>query len=63
MKSQMHNKGELKELRVKIEAQVVDNLEKMALKTAISLDDHVVIALKRYQARHSDYLDKAPEQE
>ncbi len=58
MKSQVHNQGKLKELKVKIEEQVVNNLDLMAKHTGISLEDHVVIALKRYQASHGDYLGK-----
>ncbi len=63
MKSQMHNEGKLKELKVKIEEKVVENLEMMAVKTGIPLEDHVVIALKRYQASHGDYLGQVPRQE
>ena len=58
MKSQVHNEGKLKELKVKIEEQVVCNLELMANHTGIPMADHVVIALKRYQASHGDYLGK-----
>ena len=60
MKSQTHNQGPLKELKVKIEKQVVDALEQMARKTGIPLETHVVIALKRYQTSHADYLGQAP---
>lgn len=60
MKSQKHNQGELKELTVKIEADVVDCFKDMESKTGIPLDDLVVIALKRYKASHGDYLGKTP---
>ena len=59
MKSQKHNGGELKELTVKIEKNVVDSLMKMSKGSGISIDDLVVIALKRFRASHSDYEGKA----
>jgi hypothetical protein len=55
MKGQVHNQGELKELNVKIEKTVVEALELMSANTAYSLDELVVIALKRFRASHSDY--------
>ena len=63
MKSQVYNRGALKELRVKIEKVVVEDLKQMAINTGIPLAEHVVIALKRYRASHADYLDKVPVQE
>jgi hypothetical protein len=59
MKNQEHNKGELKELKVKIESKVVDSVERMAANQGIPVDELVVIALKRYKATHSD-LDVPP---
>ncbi|EQC43509.1 hypothetical protein [Bacteriovorax sp. Seq25_V] len=58
MKGQVHNQGELKELKVKIEADVVTAFETMVEKTGQSLDELVVIALKRFRASHSDYEQK-----
>ncbi len=58
MKSQKHNAGELQELSVKIEKNVVDSLIKMSNGSGISIDDLVVIALKRFRASHSDYEGK-----
>lgn len=55
MKSQQHNKGELKELKVKIEGDVVDALQRMSANTGLALDELVVIALKRFRASHGDY--------
>ena len=60
MKSQKHNEGELKELTVKIEKKVVENLELMVKNTNMSMSDLVVIALKRYCSSHSDYLKQTP---
>ena len=59
MKSQKHNSGELKELTVRIERNVVDSLLKMSKGSGISIDDLVVIALKRFRSSHSDYEGKA----
>ena len=56
MKTQKHNEGELKELKVSIEKQVVDNVQLMSKNTGMSTDELVVIALKRFCASHSDYL-------
>ena len=58
MKSQAHNQGELKGLSVSIEKDVVDSFEQMANNSGISIDELVVIALKRFRASHSDYLGK-----
>ena len=55
MKTQVHNQGELKELKVKIEKEVMDSFERMTKNSGIPLDDMVVIALKRYRAAHSDW--------
>ena len=60
MKSQVHNQGELAELTVNIEKDVVEALRNMADNTNIPLDDLVVIALKRFKASHGDYLGKTP---
>ena len=59
MKSQKHNAGELAELSVKIEKNVFDSLVKMSEGSGMSIDDLVVIALKRFRASHSDYEGKA----
>ncbi len=60
MKTQTHNQGELKELTVKIESDVVDSLTVMSQQSSMSIDDIVVIALKRYRASHAELLGKAP---
>ncbi|MCK6594232.1 MAG: hypothetical protein L6Q33_03460 [Bacteriovoracaceae bacterium] len=57
MKGQLHNQGELKELKVKIEKEIVDSVERMAKNSNLTIDEIVVIALKRYRASHTD-LDK-----
>ncbi|MGB0454898.1 MAG: hypothetical protein ACPGJV_14405 [Bacteriovoracaceae bacterium] len=56
MKSQEHNKGELRSLTVNIEKEVVDSIELMSENSGIAIDELVVIALKRFRASHSDYL-------
>lgn len=60
MKSQKHNEGELKEIKVKIEKNVVEDFEKMVAYTNIPLEDLVVVALKRFRASHNDYLKLVP---
>ncbi len=55
MKTQLQNQGELKEMKVKIEKEVVESFERMTKASGLSLDDLVVIALKRYRSSHSDW--------
>lgn len=61
MKTQKHNQGELKELKVKIEKEVADSLEIMAQNSKYSVDEIVEIAIKRFRAAHMDYLGKNSE--
>lgn len=60
MKSQKHNQGDLKEVTVKMEAKVVEDIELMAKNTGLPLADIVVIALKRFRSSHLDYLKQVP---
>ncbi len=60
MKSQKQNQGELKELNIKIEKKVVEDLELMSKNTNITVADLVVIALKRFRSSHTDYLKQTP---
>ncbi len=60
MKSQKHNQGELKEIKVKIEKDVVEDFEKMVKNTNFTIDELVVIALKRFRSSHADYLKQVP---
>lgn len=60
MKSQKHNQGELKELTVKIEKKIVDDIQAMSQNTGMSVDDIVVIALKKFRSSHLDYLKQVP---
>jgi hypothetical protein len=60
MKSQKHNQGELKELAVKIELKVAEDLELMSKNTGMPVADIVVIALKRFRSSHLDYLKQVP---
>ena len=60
MKSQKHNEGELKEVKVKIEKKVVEDFEKMVAYTNIPMEDLIVVALKRFRASHNDYLKLVP---
>jgi fructose-1,6-bisphosphatase/sedoheptulose 1,7-bisphosphatase-like protein len=56
MKTQEHNKGELSELTVNIEKQIVKDVELMAKNSGISIDELIVIALKRFRSSHADYM-------
>ena len=60
MKTQKHNQGSLKELTVNIEEAVVDSILQMAQSSEMSIDDIVVIALKRFRASHAELEGKAP---
>jgi hypothetical protein len=60
MKSQKHNQGDLKEVTVKMEAKVVEDLELMAKNTGMPIADIMVIALKRFRSSHLDYLKQVP---
>jgi fructose-1,6-bisphosphatase/sedoheptulose 1,7-bisphosphatase-like protein len=63
MKSQKHNQAELKEIKVKIEKDVAEDFEAMVKNTNISMDDLVVIAMKRFRSSHADYLKNVPRTE
>jgi hypothetical protein len=54
MKNQVYNQGELKEVKVLIEKDVVESVERMAASQGISVADLVCIALRRYRSSHSD---------
>lgn len=54
MKGQSHNQGELKELTVKIEKEIVESVERMAKNNNTTVDEIVVIALKRFRTSHTD---------
>lgn len=60
MKSQKHNEGELRELKVNIEKNIVETFEKMSKVTGLSIDELVVVALKRFRSSHADYEGKTP---
>ncbi|MDD4974263.1 MAG: hypothetical protein PHY93_07915 [Bacteriovorax sp.] len=55
MKTQVQNQGELKELKVMIEKDVIDSLERMTKGSGMTVADLVVVALKRYRSAHSDW--------
>lgn len=61
MKTQKHNEGELKELKVMIEGKVVDSIQQMSESSQMSVADIVVIALKRFRASHAELEGKAPD--
>ena len=63
MKSQKHNEGELKEIKVSIEKGVAESLDLMAKNSGLSVAEIVVIALKRFRSSHNDYMQKVPKTE
>lgn len=63
MKTQVHNQGDLKELKVMIEKDVVESFHRMSEVSGLSLADLVVIALKRYRSSHSDWDVKSPKKD
>jgi len=56
MKNQEHNKGELAELKVKIEKKLVEDMKVMSTNSGMSVDEIVCIALKRFRSSHNDYM-------
>lgn len=56
MKGQEHNVTELGDLSVKIELNIIKDLETMSENSGLSKDDLVVIALKRFRSSHADYM-------
>ncbi len=61
MKNQKHNQGDLKELTINIETQLVDDIAKMSKNSKLSQDDIVAIAVKRFRASHADYMKEEPD--
>ena len=55
MKTQLQNQGELKELKVMIEKEVVESFDRMSKNSGLPVADLVVIALKRYRSSHGDW--------
>jgi hypothetical protein len=60
MRTQEYNQGELKEIKVKIEKQIAEDLDTMAENSGLSRDVIVLIALKRFRSSHADYMNVAP---
>lgn len=56
MKTQEHNKGELAELKVEIEKQLVKDLNTMSENSGLDIDELVAIAVKRFRSSHADYM-------
>lgn len=55
MRSQEFNKGELSELKVNIEKDIYESFLRMSEKSGYTLDELVVIAMRRFKVGHSDY--------
>lgn len=60
MKSKKYNGGELAELKVNVEKEIIEVFHKMAKNTGIPLADLVIIALKRFRHHHADYEGTIP---
>lgn len=58
MKGQEHNKGEVKELTIKIETELANDLATMSKNSELDESEIVAIALKRFRASHMDYMGK-----
>ena len=56
MKTQTYNEGELSELKVNIEKQLVEDLKVMSENTGMPIEDLVAVALKRFRTHHADYM-------
>lgn len=56
MKSQSHNEGELKELKVEIEAGLIGDLETMSQNSGLPIEELVAVAIKRFRSSHADYM-------
>lgn len=56
MKTQKHNDGELGELKVKVEAQLLKDLETMSQNSEMTIDELVTVAIKRFRSSHADYM-------
>jgi len=56
MRTQTHNDGELAELKVNIEAQLIKDLETMVINSEMPVEDIVAIAIKRFRNSHGDYM-------
>lgn len=61
MKSQKHNQGDLEEITIKIEKEVIESLNIMAKNSGLNVSDLVVIAVKRFRASHADYMGNIPD--
>lgn len=61
MKTQKHNQSELKEITISIEKEVAVSLEVMSKNSNLTIDEIVVIALKRFRSSHADYMGSAPD--
>lgn len=56
MKTQQHNQGELEELKIEIETQLVKDLQTMSDNSGLPVADLVAIAVKRFRSSHADYM-------
>jgi hypothetical protein len=59
MKNQTYNKGELKELKVMIDKEIVETFERMAEHTKTPIADLLYIAMKRFRSTHGDFDPKS----
>jgi uncharacterized protein (DUF736 family) len=56
MKTQKHNEGELAELKVNVEVQLIKDLVTMSANSDFDIDEIVAIAVKRFRSSHADYM-------
>ena len=56
MKTQEHNTGDLDNLSVEIEKDLLDDLKLMSDNSGVPVADIVAIAIKRFRSSHADYM-------
>lgn len=56
MRSQKHNDGEVAELNVQIDAQLIKDLDTMSKNSEMPVEELVAIAIKRFRSAHADYM-------
>ena len=56
MKPEQQGQLEISELKVRVEKQLITDLEIMAKNSGMSIDELVSIAVKRFRSSHADYM-------
>lgn len=56
MKGQTHNQGELEEITIELEKDLVKDINTMSENSGLSKADIIAIAVKRFRSSHADYM-------